>query len=195
MVRSNEEMVSDAKVREATGHGRDHWFGVLDAYRESTTAGAADPHRAPSHTDMAAHLVDHGVDAWWAQGITVAYEQARGLRMPGQRPDGSFDASASKTLSVALDALWPHLVEDDARAAWLPGWELTGQTPGTSVRLRNDAGHKATLNFYGSTAATADGSGGKTKLAAQISGLADADEVAATKVEWKAALTTLASLA
>ena len=41
------------------------------------------------------------MDAWWSQHVTVAYEQARGIREPGQRQDGSFEASVSRT--VALD--------------------------------------------------------------------------------------------
>jgi hypothetical protein len=41
---------------------------------------------------------EHGLDKWWAQTITVGYEQAWGLREPGQNPDGSH-VSASKTVS------------------------------------------------------------------------------------------------
>ena len=37
---------------------------------------------------------------WWAQGITVAYEQHSGRRLPGQQADGSFALSVSKTVAV-----------------------------------------------------------------------------------------------
>lgn len=39
------------------------------------------------------------MDGWWAQGVTVGYEQAIGRRLPGQAADGTFSVSATKTLS------------------------------------------------------------------------------------------------
>ena len=35
---------------------------------------------------------------WWAQSITVRYEQARGMRLPGQQPDGTFTVAVSRSL-------------------------------------------------------------------------------------------------
>ncbi len=79
-------------MREATGRDRAEWFALLDQ------AGAA----TWTHKAIASWLVgEHGVDGWWAQGITVGYEQARGIRRPGQRQDGTYEASVSRT--VALD--------------------------------------------------------------------------------------------
>ena len=63
--------VSDAKAIEKTGHGLAHWYGVLDAF-DAAKKG---------HTMAARHLrEDHKVPPWYSQGITVAYERARGLR-------------------------------------------------------------------------------------------------------------------
>lgn len=91
-VGSSSDGVGDDAVREATGRDRAEWFALLDQ------AGAA----TWKHKDIASWLVaEHGVDGWWAQGITVGYEQARGIRRPGQRQDGTFEASVSRT--VALD--------------------------------------------------------------------------------------------
>ena len=68
--------MSDAKYVERTGHGLDHWFSVLDQF------GAVEK----GHTAAARHLYEtHGVDGWYAQGITVAYERARGVRGVNQR--------------------------------------------------------------------------------------------------------------
>ena len=68
--------VSDATSRAKTGHGLDHWFAVLDAF------GAVER----GHTAAARHLYEtHGVPGWYAQGITVAYERARGVRAVNQR--------------------------------------------------------------------------------------------------------------
>ncbi len=43
---------------------------------------------------------------WWAQGITVAYEQAIGRRAPGQRSDGTFEVSVSKAANKDREALF-----------------------------------------------------------------------------------------
>lgn len=68
--------VSARIVQQRTGRDWDEWFALLDA-REATT------HK---HPEVAGWLVtEHGVDGWWAQSITVGYEQARGLRVVGQR--------------------------------------------------------------------------------------------------------------
>lgn len=45
---------------------------------------------------------------WWAQGVAVHYEQAIGRRNVGQRCDGAWSASASKTLPGDMDAVRGH---------------------------------------------------------------------------------------
>jgi hypothetical protein len=90
-VGSNADGVGDEAVREATGHDRAEWFALLDE------GGAA----RWKHRDIATWLVtEHRVDPWWSQNVTVAYEQARGIRQPGQRQDGSFEASVSRTVAL-----------------------------------------------------------------------------------------------
>lgn len=37
---------------------------------------------------------------WWAQNITVAYEQHIGRRQPGQQRDGTYEVSVSKTFAL-----------------------------------------------------------------------------------------------
>lgn len=93
----SENKVSDERLVAATGRTRTEWHELLDAQNAS----------AWTHPQIAAWLVaTHGVDGWWAQSITVAYEQARGMRLPGQQPDGTFSASSSKSLTgTQQDAL------------------------------------------------------------------------------------------
>lgn len=87
----SDEYLGDEAVERATGRPRAAWFERLDA------DGAA----AWSHAEIARRLVDgYGVDGWWAQGITVAYEQARGIRRPGQRQDGTFEVGVSRMLAL-----------------------------------------------------------------------------------------------
>jgi len=90
-VGASEKNVGDDAVREATGQGRDEWFALLDA-AEAT---------GWKHRDIASWLVrEHQVDPWWSQSITVAYEQARGIRRPGQRQDGTYEASVTRTVAL-----------------------------------------------------------------------------------------------
>jgi hypothetical protein len=49
-----------------------------------------------SHTEIAKKVDSKINDSWWSQTITVAYEQQSGRRKPGQRADGTYEASATK---------------------------------------------------------------------------------------------------
>jgi hypothetical protein len=102
----------DARVRARTGHSLDHWFEVLDRFG-ATQKG---------HTATARHLVqDHGVDGWYAQSITVAFERARGLRSANQRMSGHFEVSISKVVDAPLERVAEALTRPAERAAWLCG--------------------------------------------------------------------------
>ena len=97
---SSGDAAGERSVQDATGKSREEWFAILD------DAGASDWR----HAETAAWLVaDQGVHPWWSQHVTVAYEQARGIRDPGQRQDGTFEASVSRVVAVepvaALEAL------------------------------------------------------------------------------------------
>jgi uncharacterized protein YndB with AHSA1/START domain len=118
---------SDEVVRANTGHTWDEWFALLDEW------GAA----ARPHPEIARWVAgEHEVGGWWAQGVTVAYEQARGLRAPGQRRGGLFEASASKTVAVPVDRLYAAFADPALRERWLPGGTLEVRTaqPGRSIR-------------------------------------------------------------
>ena len=99
--------ISEAKFVEKTGHGFDHWFAVLDKF-DAVKKG---------HTAAARHLYDaHGVPGWHAQGITVAYERARGVRVANQRCDGAFEVSVSKTIPGDAKAIIRVLTDPRQRA-------------------------------------------------------------------------------
>lgn len=179
MVRRNTDLVSDARVRAATGQGREHWFALLDA------AGA----RELPHGGIAGLLAAEGVPAWWTQGIAVAYEQERGLRRPGQQADGTFQVSVSRTLAASADELWPRLVQGDARAAWLGrDWELSGHKPRSSLRLRGPGDSRVTLRL-----APAGAAPGRVRVSVQHAGLASAEEAEEMRRVWKEALAALAA--
>ena len=97
-------MSGDDAVVAATGRRAEEWFALLDA------AGAA---QWP-HPRIARWLADEqGVPSWWRQNLAVRYEQSIGRREPGQKADGTFSVSSSRSVrddaseraSTAFDAV------------------------------------------------------------------------------------------
>jgi hypothetical protein len=102
--------VNDEAARKKTGHGLDHWFAVLEAFGMATKG----------HTAAAAYLYnEHGVPGWYAQGITLAYERAHGLREPNQSCTGAFQVSVSKTVAADVAVVADALRNPERRADWL----------------------------------------------------------------------------
>jgi hypothetical protein len=124
---------SDEVIRSNTGRAWDEWFALLDRW------GAVER----PHPEIARWLNDeHGVPGWWAQGVTVAYEQARGLRAPGQRRGGQFEVNASRTVAVPVERLYEAFADPALREHWLPGAAVEVRTarPGKSIRANWDDG-------------------------------------------------------
>ena len=87
-------------VERATGRSWDDWLGWM---------ASIDADRL-SHHEIASALItelEGKVDniGWWAQATAVAYEQYVGRRVPGQRPDGTFQTSVSRSTSLGMEAL------------------------------------------------------------------------------------------
>ncbi len=74
----------------------------------------------------AKHLYEaHGVDGWYAQGITVAYERERGVRGMNQRCDGAFEVSASKVMNATTKQVVKAFSDARTRAKWINEAEAT----------------------------------------------------------------------
>ncbi len=106
--KAGEQAISEEAVRSKTGKVWEEWFALLDAW------GAAEK----GHTRTAKHLVDaHAVSPWWAQTITVRYEQERGLRVVGQRGD-EFVATVQRTLSAPPEDAYAALTDPAILSRW-----------------------------------------------------------------------------
>lgn len=120
---------SDAAVSKSTGKNWTEWKTVLDDW------GGAEK----SHTEIAAWLVgEHGIDGWWAQGVTVGYERLIGRREVGQRNDGSFSASASKTINASAERVYTALSDESARSQWLDDGVVNFRTGSAPKSARFD---------------------------------------------------------
>ncbi len=91
-------------ITKATNKPWEQWVNEIEA------AGG----RNMSHTELARKLYDelagkidsHG---WWAQGITVAYEQHIGKRIPGQLANGLFELAVSRSVSFSGEIVFVKL--------------------------------------------------------------------------------------
>lgn len=94
-----------------------------------------------THHEIATLLLDELKDtienyAWWAQSVTVAYEQDIGRRIPGQRPDGTFQTSVSKSTQLPMQDLmdkWEAFAEADDAVKALVAEEV--RVSGTEKRI------------------------------------------------------------
>jgi hypothetical protein len=133
------------------------------------------------HKEIAGWLrTEHGVAGWWSQSITVGYERARGLRAPGQRPDG-WSATASKTVAVPVDRLFEAFVDEGLRERWLPGAELYLRTATPSRSARYDWEDGSTRVVVGFDALGE----GKSRVALEHARLPDAETAEEMKAWWR----------
>jgi hypothetical protein len=118
---------SDAVLKARTGCTWERWVKALDRARAYTW-----PHR-----EIAKHVHEkYKIPGWWAQTVTVGYERIKGLRAVGQRRDGSFEASKSRTFAVPLARLYSAFHDARIRARWLPGVDLTVRTATREKSMR-----------------------------------------------------------
>ena len=126
-------MAKPETVKKATGRTQDEWYSLLDKW------GA--PGRP--YKELSGFLTDkHGVSRWWAQKLIVEYEQDRSIRSPGSRRNGTFEVSASKTMSVPGARLLDAFVDPRLRRRWLDGGSLRllESNDGRSARFAWDGG-------------------------------------------------------
>jgi hypothetical protein len=178
---------SDARnadaVIAATGRSWDEWTALL-LHNNATTL---------THPQIAQWLVaEHGVDGWWAQSITVHFEQHTGRRLPGQNNDGTFAVSASATLPIGLDALLEYFTTQELRTQWLPAAlaELNAHKPTSrsiSGRYLDTAGGRFAFFFTAK-------SDTKTAVSVNHSQLTSEADATALRAFWKDRFRSLASM-
>jgi hypothetical protein len=118
-------------VERATRRTWDEWLQYMEGIGASKL----------SHHEIASKVLeelDGKVDnlGWWAQAVTVAYEQHTGHRIPGQRPDGTFQTSVSKSTQLGMTELmdkWVNFAAQDQDVLALTADEA--RVSGTEKRI------------------------------------------------------------
>ncbi|MEU1688457.1 hypothetical protein [Micromonospora sp. NPDC005707] len=179
--RGQQDRISAALLRERTGRDWDEWFVRLDAW------GAA----GRTHTEIARWLVtEHEVPGWWAQTVTVGYEQARGLRAPGQRRGGGFEATGSRTVAVPVTVLYEAFADEAVRRRWLPDVAVRVRTATAPKSFRADWAGGPSRIVAGFTPVSES----KARVAVQHEKLTGAEEAGRLKAYWRDRLAALKQL-
>jgi len=173
--------MSDSAVKAKTGCDWERWVYALDR------AGAAEW----THREIARHVHEsYKISGWWSQTVTVGYERIKGLRAVGQRRDGGFEATKSRTFSLPLSRLYRAFRNVRLRGRWLPGIAPTVRTAtrDTSIRFSWPDGTRVEVYF------SAKGRG-KTQVQVQQRGFPDQASATRAKALWVARLGELERVA
>ena len=162
---------------------------------------------AKGHTAPARYLYDeHSVPGWYCQGITVAYERARGVRAQNQRCDGAFEVSVSKVMTATTATVIKAITDTRMRKRWIGEVDpklasaLTSAVTDKSSKgfvVRPDGQARFRYKWDGTIVQfyLQPKPGNKTSLVVQHTKLAGASAVEPRRAEWKAAFGAIANLA
>ncbi len=168
---------SDAVIKARTGCTWKSWVGALDY------AGG----REMTHGAIAKHLRDaHKLSSWWAQAVTVGYERITGLREKGQRRDGLYEVSVSKTVPVSVGELYRAFHEPAQRVRWLKETGLRVRTTVENKSVRMTWSDRTSVEVY----FTAKGPA-KSTVSVQHVKLPAQDDRETRRAYWKERLTRL----
>lgn len=159
---------TDAAVKSKTGRDWREWVAILDAAK-----CAEKPHR-----EIARFVASLGTPDWWSQTVTVGYERIRGLRAVGQRRDGHYEASKSRTFAVPVAKLYKAFATARLRAKWLPD-KVNVRSSTTDKRMRISMADDTVVEIY----FTAKGDA-KSAVAIQHTRLPDKATADGWKVWW-----------
>lgn len=164
-------------IEQATNTSWDEWLKFLESVKAKDL----------SHHEIATLVLEHlmgKVDnpGWWAQSITVAYEQYIGKRVPGQSPDGTFQISVSKSTKLSMKELmdaWVDFAERDKSVDRLVKAEV--RVGGTDKRLtwRTKGEDKMTINVISEPK-----SNGNASIVVQLMGVQTLELSKQAKEEW-----------
>ncbi len=152
-----------------------------------------EPHRDLNHTELAKvaleKINDRGASnspEWWAQSVTIAYEQHIGTRQVGQQCDGNFSVTVSKTVAGDMDIALAAWIEAVGGARDFDGVDVVGEPRITETdkwrywKIDMADGSKVNVNIQTKS------SGYKSTVAINHDKLSTAQDVERWRAFWKA---------
>jgi hypothetical protein len=168
---------SDATIKAKTGCTWERWVHALDHHGADQM----------SHREIAT-LVNtrYKIPGWWSQTVTVGYERIKGLRARGQRRDGSYEATKSRTFNVPVTVLFDAWADAKTRRRWLNGAKVNVRTATAPKSMRLDWTDRSII-------AVGFAAKGKSKssVAVQHEKLPDSDAAERLKQYWSDRLDAL----
>ena len=167
-------------VERATGRDRDGWFSELDSW------GAV----GRSYREIFDWLTgEHELSRWWAQKLTVEYEQERGVRPAGVRRNGTFEVSASKTVGAPAEGAFDAFLNPRKRKNWLtdaPTMSLSDSRLARSAQFLWDGSSRVTVSFL-------DKGSSKSTIVVSHDRIVGAEQAQIAKARWRERLAELKS--
>ena len=123
--------MADEKVKKATGCTWERWVYALDRKKAYEL----------SHRDLAKLIKEkYKTPDWWTQTVAVGYERIKGKRAVGQRTDGRYHATKSRTFHVPVETLFEAWTDAKTRRRWLAdkNVRIRKATAPKSIRLEQD---------------------------------------------------------
>ena len=172
--------MSDERIKSQTGRTWEEWTRELDRHVAVKLA----------HRDIAEIVSgDYQVADWWTQTVTVGYERIKGLRARGQRRDGSYEASKSRTFDVPVATLFAAWSDGKLRRRWLaePDVKVRTATAPKTMRLGWSDGTIVAIGFMAKAKI-------KSSVAVQHTKLPDRESAERFKQYWSERLSALGEL-
>ncbi|MFN2637570.1 MAG: hypothetical protein ABR585_11120 [Gemmatimonadaceae bacterium] len=132
--------MSDDRIKEKTGCNWERWVYALDRKRADEM----------SHREIVDLVHEkYKITGWWAQTVTVGYERIKGIRARGQRRDGSYEATKSRTFDVPVTTLFGAWADPKIRKQWLDQEiKVRTATEPKSMRIGWSDGNIVAVGFY-----------------------------------------------
>jgi len=169
--------MSDAVIKERTGCTWERWVKALDHKGADKM----------SHREIALLVSEkYKVPSWWTQTVTVGYERIKGLRARGQRRDGSYEATKSRTFNVPVTTLFTAWKDANIRKRWLGdvAVKVRTATAPKSMRIGWSDGTIIAVGFYPKSKS-------KSSVAVQHTKLPDRQTADGLKKYWSERLDAL----
>ena len=102
--------ISTQAVKKATNKSWDEWHQILkQKVREDW-----------NHKDIVSYLINkHKLSHWWAQTVTVDFEQFTGKRQIGQTQSEGYQIGVRKTINKSHKDIWEWLLSKNGSQVWL----------------------------------------------------------------------------
>lgn len=174
-----------ATIARATGRSWADWLRLLDAHEAEAL-----PHREIAK--LALHRMPEAMPnaQWWAQGTAIAYEQAKGIRVPGQSSQGDFQVTASRTVCGnrgSVCSAWCHITENLSEYDGVPAADsahVSSTEKWHYWRLKLSDGSRVAVNI-------SEQKGGKSTISVNHTNLESEQERERWRAYWKILLAQL----